>query len=276
VRTALFVGLALVGFAANSLLTRGALDRALIDAPSFTIIRVAAGAITLALLVRLRGTRGSEHGSWAGGFALAAYAVTFTLAYTRIGAAVGALLLFGAVQVTMTAFGLTRGERPRHLDWLGVVLAAGGVVYLAAPGLEAPSFGGSLLMAGAGLSWGLYSVAGRLSRDPLAQTAGNFWRATPIVVAALGAFVSPASATTAGWLLAAASGALASGVGYTLWYAALPHLAAWRAALLQLMVPVVTAALAALTLGESLSTRLVLATGLVTAGVLVTARPARR
>lgn len=277
-RTILLTTAALVGFSANSLLTRAALGAGAIDAPSFTLIRLFTGAITLAILVRLGNRRpGPEEprdarGSWVAALALAGYAVAFTVAYTRIGAAVGALLLFGAVQVTMTGTGLVRGERPRRVDWLGVGLAVAGLVVLTLPGASAPDLAGAVLMLAAGACWGVYSLLGRGSRNPLGTTAGNFARASVLASIALAAALPAAFLSWRGAWLATASGSLASGVGYTFWYAALPALAAWRAALLQLLVPVVTALAAALWLGESISSRLLAATALVIAGVGLTIR----
>ena len=275
-RTALLTAAALTGFAANSLLTRGALGHGWIDAPAFTIIRLATGAITLAILVRARQTPAREHGKWTSAVALAGYAVAFTLAYTRIGAGIGALLLFGAVQVTMITTGLVRGERPLGRDWLAVGLASAGLAWLTLPGAAAPNLTGAVLMLAAGVCWGAYSLAGRSSRDPLATTSGNFWRATLMGVAALGLLMDVSSITWRGALLATASGALASGVGYTLWYAALPHLSAFRAALLQLSVPVITALAAAMLLAESIPARLLVATALVFGGVMLSLRAVRR
>lgn len=280
-RTILFTTAALVGFSANSLLTRAALGAGAIDAPSFTLIRLMTGAVTLAILVRpftsqrgrrTEGDKTSGRDSWTAAAALAGYAVAFTVAYTRIGAAVGALLLFGAVQVTMTGTGLVRGERPRRVDWIGVALAVAGLVVLTLPGATAPDLLGAVLMLAAGACWGVYSLLGRTSRDPLGTTAGNFIRASLLALIALAAALPAASLSWRGALLATASGSLASGVGYTFWYAALPALAAWRAALLQLLVPVVTALAAALWLGEAISSRLLAATALVIAGVWLTVR----
>lgn len=280
-RTILLTTAALVGFSANSLLTRAALGAGAIDAPSFTLIRLITGAVTLAILVRPFTARsappadGPDHrsrGSWVAAFALAGYAVAFTVAYTRIGAAVGALLLFGAVQITMTGTGLVRGERPGRVDWIGVGLAIAGLAVLTLPGATAPDLLGAVLMLAAGACWGVYSLLGRTSRDPLGTTAGNFVRASLLAAIALAAALPAASLSWRGALLATASGSLASGVGYTFWYAALPALAAWRAALLQLLVPIVTALAAAMWLGESLSTRLLAATALVIAGVALTVR----
>lgn len=269
-RVILLTAAALLGFSANSLLTRGALGAGAIDAASFTLIRLSTGAVTLLLLLRWRRAPSGTGGSWRSALALAGYTVAFTFAYTRIGAAIGALLLFGAVQITMTGTGLVRGERPQRIDWLGMALAVSGLVTLTLPGAAAPNLTGALLMLAAGACWGAYSLFGRSSTNPLVTTAGNFVRATALAGAALAALLPNATLTWRGALLAAASGSLASGVGYTLWYAALPYLAAWRAALLQLLVPVLTALLAAAWLGEAISTRLLTATALVVAGVWLT------
>jgi drug/metabolite transporter (DMT)-like permease len=276
VRIALLTTAALIGFAANSLLTRGALGNGWLDAPTFTLIRLTTGALTLALLVRLRSANSAaERGSWTSALSLAGYAVAFTLAYTRIGAGIGALLLFGAVQVTMIVVGLVRGERPLARDWIAVVLASAGLVWLTVPGAAAPNLLGASLMLLAGVCWGAYSIAGRSSRNPLATTSGNFWRATVLCVLVLGLLIDSTTFTVRGALMATASGALASGVGYTLWYAALPSLAAWRAALLQLSVPIITAAAATVMLAESISPRLTIATALVCGGVALS-MPRRR
>jgi len=275
VRVAILTAAALIGFAANSLLTRGALGHGWIDAPAFTVIRLATGALTLALLVRARQKTPARSGGWMSAAWLAGYAVAFTLAYTRIGAGIGALLLFGAVQVTMITVGLLKGERPLGRDWFAVALASAGLAWLTLPGAAAPNVTGAVLMLAAGACWGAYSLAGRASRDPLATTSGNFWRATILGVLALGFLMNTSSVTWRGALMAAASGSLASGVGYTLWYAALPSLTAWRAALLQLSVPVITALAAALLLAESIPSRLLVATALVFAGVALSL-PRRR
>jgi drug/metabolite transporter (DMT)-like permease len=276
VRTALLTTAALIGFAANSLLTRAALTQGWSDAQAFTIIRLATGALTLGLLVRARRMPSGERGRWTSALALAGYAVAFTLAYTRIGAGIGALLLFGAVQVTMILTGLVRGERPLARDWLAVTLASAGIAWLTLPGATAPNTTGALLMIAAGACWGAYSLAGRSSRDPLAATSGNFWRATILGTAALALLVNWSMLTWQGALLAGVSGSLASGVGYTLWYAALPSLTAWRAALLQLCVPVITAIAATILLAEPIPGRLVAAGVLVFAGVLLSLPSGRR
>ncbi|MCI0571313.1 MAG: DMT family transporter [Myxococcaceae bacterium] len=266
---ALLTVLALVGFAANSLLCRAALaggEGRAIDAASFTGVRLAAGAVVLWLLVRARG-RGGPSGRWASALALFAYAAGFSLAYVQLPAGVGALLLFGCVQATMIAAGLLRGERPRALEWTGLVVALVGLVALTAPGASAPAPVGATLMAGAGVAWGIYSLRGRGSSDPLGATAGNFLLAAPLVLPLLLLGKGALHMDTRGVLLAAASGALASGLGYSLWYAALRALTTTRAAVVQLCVPVLAAVGGVLLLGEALTARLVWAGGAVLAGV---------
>src|SRR5579864_150243 len=227
VRVALLTAAALAGFAANSLLTRAGLGGGLIDAATFTGLRLTSGAVMLLLLVRLRGHGRAtlSGGSWSAATMLAGYAIAFTIAYTRIGAGTGALILFGAVQVTMIATGLARGERPSRVDWLGLAVAVVGLVILTRPGLAAPDPEGSLLMAAAGACWGAYSLAGRRRRDPLGATAGNFLRATVFGVLFAAASWPTRHVTPAGAWMAIASGSLASAIGYALWYAALPALA---------------------------------------------------
>ncbi|MFI5177663.1 MAG: DMT family transporter [Vicinamibacterales bacterium] len=269
-RTALLTAAALTGFAANSLLTRGALGAGRLDAATFTFVRLLSGAVTLLLLARMRTRPDATGGSWPAAAALAAYAIFFTLAYRRIGAGVGALVLFGAVQVTMIGTGLARGERPARIDWLGVACALAGLLVFAIPGATAPDVPGTILMALAGVCWGVYSLRGRAARDPLGATAGNFVRATIAGAIFFAAAFASRHITTNGVLLAVASGSLASGVGYTFWYAALPSLAAWRAAILQLIVPVLTALSAVAFLGETITPRLLLATALVAVGVALT------
>lgn len=277
VRTVWLTLAALTGFAANSLLTRAGLGGGLIDAGTFTGLRIASGALTLLILARVRagGRASATGGSWLAAAVLAGYAVAFTLAYARIGAGIGALLLFGAVQVTMIGTGLVRGERPSRLDWVGLLIAVTGLVILTRPGLSAPDPIGATLMAVAGACWGVYSLIGRRRGDPLGATTGNFLRATLFAVAFAAIMWSSRHVTHTGALLAIASGSLASGVGYTFWYAALPSLPAWRAAIIQLLVPVVTAAAAVALLGEPITSRLLIAMGCVIGGVGITVRTGR-
>jgi drug/metabolite transporter (DMT)-like permease len=277
-RTAAFAAAALVGFAANSILCRLALGRARIDPASFTAIRLLSGAIVLLLLIRA--THGGEatraRGSWISAAALFAYAVAFSFAYLRIHAGVGALTLFATVQVTMVGWGWMRGERPRLFEWLGLAIALGGLVALALPGLSRPDPVGLVFMAGAGVAWGIYSLRGRAARDPLAQTAGNFLRSLPAAAGLVVLALPMASLTWSGALSAMASGALASGVGYSLWYAALPGLTATRAGILQLSVPALAAAGGIALLGEPLTERLAVSAAAILSGVALAMLARRR
>ena len=275
-RVVLLTAAALTGFAANSLLTRGALGGHLLDAASFTAVRLVSGAAMLWVLCRIQARPAAQEGGrWASAAMLAGYAIFFTLAYRKIGAGVGALVLFGSVQITMIGTGLVRGERPGVRDWLGVGLAVAGLLVFTIPGATAPDPIGTALMAIAGVCWGVYSLAGRGSRDPLGRTAGNFLMASVFGLVFAAIHWSALDVTRTGLLYATASGALASGVGYTLWYAALPSLAAWRAGVVQLVVPVATAIAATAMLGESITSRLAVATGLVIGGVVLTIIPLR-
>lgn len=276
-RTAIFCVLALIGFAANSLLTRLALRPRLIDAASFTLLRLTAGAAALVVLARLRRPAADlRQGTWTSALLLFAYVVPFSYAYLRIGAGMGALILFGTVQLTMIGWGLIRGERPRAGEWLGLVVAFAGLAALTLPGNARPDPASFLLMAMAGIAWGAYSLRGRRSGDPLGATAGNFLRSVPLalvlIVVALfsrSSLVGVAHATSRGAALALASGALASGVAYTFWYTALPGLTALRAALVQLTVPVLAALGAVVLLDERPSARLLGSGSAVLGGVIV-------
>ena len=267
-RTALLTALALVAFAGNSILCRMALGARLIDPAGFTAVRLGSGALTLWLVVAIRsGGLPRLAGQWGSAAALFLYAAAFSLAYITLGAGTGALILFGAVQLTMILAGLRAGERPRLAEWLGLALAASGLVVLVRPGLTAPSPAGSALMATAGVAWGVYSLRGRGSTEPLRNTAGNFLRALPLALLMLLVAGRGAAWDPRGVLLATVSGALASGVGYAIWYAALPALTATRAALVQLLVPVLAAAGGVVVLGEAIPLRLPVAAALVLGGV---------
>jgi drug/metabolite transporter (DMT)-like permease len=262
-RTAGLTVAALVGFAANSLLCRMALGPRLVDAATFTSIRVVSGALALLILVRVAAAPSSRNatpaggaGSWGSAAALFAYAAAFSFAYLRIGAGAGALLLFGAVQATMLAWALRGGERLRWPEWAGLLAAVAGLAALVRPGLSAPDPAGAALMIAAGVAWGAYSLRGRGARAPLIATASNFARAVPLALALSLACVASMHVSPRGALLAAASGALTSGVGYSLWYAALGGLTATQAAIVQLSVPVLAAAGGVALLGEALTPRL--------------------
>ena len=268
-RAALLTGFSLIAFAANSLLCRLALGGGAIDAGLYAAVRIVSGAATLLLLAVLSGRRRvlGESGDWLSAGALFLYAVPFSFAYRTIPAGIGALILFGCVQATMIGTALFSGERPDLLQWAGLLLALAGLGYLVRPGFAAPPVLGSGLMAVAGVSWGLYSLRGRRSRDPLAETAMNFTRAAPLAAVASLATLGAAHAQPRGILLAVLSGTLASGLGYAAWYSALPLLTATRAATLQLAVPVLAAAGAVAWLGERVSPRLVLASLAILGGV---------
>ena len=268
-RLVAIVGLTLLAFASNSLLARAAIERHGTDPATFTLVRVASGAAMLAALVWARG-HGARGGSWAGALALFAYAIAFSAAYVRIQAGMGALLLFGAVQVTMIGWGLAQGERPAGWQWAGLAVALGGLVLLTRPGGGAPEPIGAAAMLVAGVAWGIYSLLGRAVRAPLPATADNFIRAVLPALAVLGlqrAVAGGLDASATGLLLAGISGAAASGLGYTLWYAVLPHLARVQAAVVQLAVPVIAAAGAVLLLDEPVTARLVLSSAAILGGV---------
>ncbi len=267
-RTALLTALALLAFAGNSILCRMALGSHAISPAGFTAVRLGTGAAALWLLVALRTGGVPKHaGQWTSAAALFAYAAAFSFAYLSLGAGTGALILFGAVQLTMIVAGLRAGERPVAAEWAGLVLAASGLVVLVFPGLTAPAPAGAALMAAAGVAWGVYSLRGRGSTEALRNTAGNFLLTVPMAALLLAFAGGTAGWTVRGTLLAAASGALASGVGYAIWYTALPSLTATRAALVQLLVPVIAAAGGVALLGEAIPLRLPVAAALVLGGV---------
>ncbi len=275
-RTLALTAVAMLAFAANSVLCRLALAQTAIDPAIFTLTRIASGAFVLWLLSAGAGRARPQGGSFAAAFALFAYAAAFSFAYLWLPAGTGALLLFGAVQATMVIAGLARGERPGALQWAGFTLALAGFAALLAPGVSAPAPAGAALMLAAGVAWGVYSLLGRRARDPLGATAGNFLRAVPL--AALLALAARGGAyPVAGLAYAALSGALASGLGYAVWYAALPGLGTAQAASVQLSVPVITAIGGALVLGEAPTLRLVGASMAVLGGIaLVIAARTRR
>ena len=265
----------LVAFAANSLLCRLALGGQLIDPVSFTTLRLASGALLLVLLSRLWTEPGgaeasdaqSVAGSWVSGLALFGYAATFSLAYVSLDAGVGALILFGAVQVTMIGVAFSAGERLSGLQWVGWLAAIGGLAYLALPGSAAPSLAGALLMCVAGIAWGVYSVRGKRVSRPVAMTAGNFARATPMALLASLLALSSLQMQPMGVALALLSGTITSGLGYVLWYRALPWLSTMQASVLQLTVPVIAAAGGIFLLAEQVSARLLLSGALILGGV---------
>ena len=277
--TLVYTVLALAAFAANSVLCRLALAGGAIDAASFSTIRLVAGAITLVALSSAReGHRDvARSGSWGSAVALFLYAVPFSFAYVTLSAGTGALILFGAVQATMIVAALRSGERPMPLEWAGWVMALAGLIYLVVPGLAAPTPVGSGLMGVAGVAWGIYSLRGRDPGAPVETTAGNFVRTVPLAAAMSLFMLGDAYVSVDGVLLASVSGALASGVGYVVWYAALTGLTAARAATVQLAVPVLAAAGGVLFLSETVTRRLVLSAVSILGGVaLAVLRRGRR
>jgi len=301
----------MTAFAGNSLLCRLALKQTSIDAASFTFTRIISGAIALWLIVEFRRrlmidrtaaplverspnspatpkaredgsssvTRHSslpQAGNWPSALALFTYAAAFSFAYISLSAGTGALLLFGAVQATMIIWGLRQGEQLGARQWVGLAFALGGLVALLFPGLSAPPLSGSILMLSAGIAWGIYSLRGQASGDPISETAGNFLRAVPLAAVLSVAFLHWASLDRAGIGFAILSGAIASGVGYAIWYTALPGLRAASAATVQLSVPVLAAAGGILLLGESITLRLLFASVAVLGGIALVVIEKRR
>ena len=259
--------LAMIAFAGNSLLCRAALKHTGIDAASFTSIRLFSGAMMLWLLVNLgRGNR-IGRGNWLSAFALFVYAAAFSYAYLSLPASTGALLLFGAVQATMIGHGIRTGERLLKLQIMGLVIALAGLVGLLLPGLSAPPMFGSVLMLASGIAWGVYSLRGKGAGDPLRVTAGNFLRAVPFAAALSVVMSGRFSLDTAGFCYALASGALTSGVGYSIWYTVLPALKAAKAATVQLSVPVIAALGGVVLLGEPITLRLLLSSLAILGGI---------
>lgn len=260
--------LAMLAFAANSLLCRLALQHGRIDPASFASIRLVSGAVTLAVIARYRvhpGRRGKA--DWLSAAMLFAYVAFFSFAYLTLPAGTGALILFGAVQLTMFSAGMRGGERFAPVAWAGVALAAAGLVWLVAPSVAAPPLVGTALMAVAGVAWGVYSLRGRGIADPLAATASNFAWATPLALAVSLLLAARAHADAAGVGLAVASGAVTSGLGYVAWFAALRHLSAMRAAAVQLSVPLIAALGGMLILSEAFTPRLAVAGAAILGGI---------
>jgi drug/metabolite transporter (DMT)-like permease len=274
-KIAILTLLTMIAFAGNSLLCRAALVGTDIDAASFTGIRLASGAICLFVLARARRSASPEKGSWQSALALFAYAAFFSYAYLSLAAATGALLLFGAVQATMIGYGLWKGERFRPLQLFGFALAIGGLVGLLLPGLSAPPLVGAILMLAAGGAWGWYSLRGRKAVDAIGATAGNFMLSIPFAAALALVMYGGLEVDLAGVGYAVASGAIASGMGYAIWYSVLPALKSGTAATVQLSVPAIAAFGGVILLGEPLSLRLVLASIAILGGIALVIRKAR-
>lgn len=272
-RIAFATAVAMLAFAGNSLLCRLALGSGEMDPASFTAVRIVSGALALGLFVAMRGSGHAWHqGNWPSAFALWIYAAAFSVAYVELSAGTGALLLFGAVQTTMFGWAMAHGERMSKLQWLGVAIAAAGLLMLLLPGASAPTRTGGGAMLAAGVAWGVYSLRGRGAADPTGETAGNFIRAAPLALLALWwaapSWNMPASALTA----AVASGAITSGAGYALWYATVRHLRATHAAVAQLSVPALAALGGVAFLAERLTWQLAVSCFTVLAGVALALR----
>ena len=272
-RTATLATVAMLAFAANSVLARLALAGGSADAFGYTGLRLLSGAAVLALLVRLRHGHGVG-GGWPAAAALLGYALAFSLAYLMLGAATGALILFATVQFGILGWAILKRDRPSPPEWLGIAIALAALAWLLAPGLAAPSPAGAALMLAAGLCWAAYTLIGKSSSAPLADTAGNFLRCLPVAVPLLLAGIARMTLAGAGYAIL--SGAVASGLGYAVWYAVLPSLPRASAAYMQLTVPVITAAGGLVLLGEPLTSRLLLATAGILGGVVLALVAAER
>ena len=268
-RAIVYTSITMLAFAGNSILCRMALKDGAIDPASFTSIRLLSGAVALLLIVLLTSRDASirEHGGWASALTLFLYAVCFSYAYISLSAGAGALILFGFVQGTMIAMALWAGDRPSIAEWLGWLLAFGGLVWLLLPGIEAPPAVGATLMALAGIAWGVYSIRGRDESNPLVSTCSNFVYSIAFVIILSAISYAKADISNRGVALAVISGAITSGVGYVIWYAALNYLRAMQAALVQLSVPAIAAAAGVILLAEPVSLRLLTSGALILGGI---------
>lgn len=264
--------IAMLAFAANSVLCRLALIESegviSIDAASFTSIRLLSGAITLAIIILIRtGELQPQKIKLLPVLMLFTYAICFSFSYINIATATGALILFGTVQLTMILYGLIKGERPGLMAGVGILFAFSGLVYLLLPGISAPPIISAFLMVLAGLAWGVYSLAGKGVDNPIVATCWNFIGTIPLVIITFMVFHNNVQLTQKGIVLAILSGSLASGIGYTIWYKALPHLTATRAATVQLTVPIIAAIGGVILLSEPVTTRMIIASCAVLGGV---------
>ncbi|MCB9993237.1 MAG: DMT family transporter [Hyphomicrobiaceae bacterium] len=262
--------IAMLAFAANSILARMALGQDLIDPASYTLIRLASGALALSLMVwRPNGPLLPKAGSWISGLALITYAAAFSFAYLALDTGTGALILFATVQASMIGWALYKGDRPVPLEWAGLTIAFAALVWLVSPGVSAPDPLGAALMGVAGVAWGIYSLRGRGASNPLGATAGNFLRSVPAALLVFAVFFSGLHASPWGMVLAALSGVVTSAMGYAIWYQALRGLSSTQAAIVQLSVPALAAIGGVGLSGESLSLRFVASCALIIGGVAV-------
>ena len=275
IKTILFTGLALIAFAANSVLCRLALGGSAIDASTFTIVRLLSGVIVLTVILNISkintnsNSSPSTKGSWPASIALFLYAITFSFAYVTLETATGALILFGSVQITMILLSIFSGNRLHISEWVGMAIAFAGFVYLILPGVTTPSVIGFFLMTVSGIAWGVYTLKGRGSKSPIMDTAYNFLRTIPFVIILAIITMKYAHYSSEGILLAALSGGIASGIGYMIWYIALSGLSVTQAAVLQLLVPVIAAVGGIIFVSESISLRLAVSSTMILGGILM-------
>jgi drug/metabolite transporter (DMT)-like permease len=270
-KTSLLSCLALIAFAANSVLCRLALDNRSIDASSFTVIRMLSGVIVLFIIFKLKATKNEvlSKGSWSASIALFIYAISFSYAYLSLDTGTGALILFGSVQITMIFVSMISGARLHITEWGGAVIAFTGFIYLVFPSISTPSLYGFVLMTISGVSWGFYTLTGRSTKNPLMDTTYNFIRTIPFVALLAIITTDYANYTHEGIVLALLSGGITSGIGYTIWYIALRGLTSTQAAVIQLSVPVIAAMGGVLFVSEALTFRLIISTGIVLGGILI-------
>jgi len=267
----LLTAFALIAFAANSVLCRLALGSGTIDAASFTGIRLFSGAIALFIILSIKSSNKdlSSKGSWAASFALFLYAITFSYAYLLVDTGTGALILFGSVQISMILMSLISGTRLHLSEWSGVIIAFSGFVYLIVPSITTPSINGFILMTISGISWGVYTLMGRSSKNPLMDTTFNFLRTIPLVVLLALYAMQNLHFSSEGVILALLSGGITSGVGYTVWYIVLRDLSSTQAAVIQLSVPVIAAIGGVVFVAEVITSRLIISTAVVLSGILM-------
>jgi len=270
-KTIIFTILALVAFAANSVICRLALKDDAIDPGMFTSIRLFSGAVVLIIWVFLSKDRKIEKskGSWFSAAMLFMYAAAFSYAYVSLETGIGALIAFGVVQITMISYSLISGYRLNRLEWFGIIMALAGFLYLLLPGATAPSLIGFLLMTLSGIGWGIYSLRGKNSKHPLVDTAYNFLRTLPFLILLLYFMFRESNFTTKGLLLALLSGAVTSGIGYTIWYMALRGLNSIQASIVQLLVPLIAAIGGVIFVSELISFRLIASSLLILGGIFL-------
>jgi drug/metabolite transporter (DMT)-like permease len=271
VKTLIFTSLALIAFAANSVLCRLALGEKTIDASSFTTIRLLSGAIVLLLITGISSnkSKATTKGSWSASLMLFLYAITFSFAYITLDTGTGALILFGSVQITMILLSLISGNRLHIIEWTGITISFAGFVYLILPGVSTPSTTGFLLMTTAGIAWGIYTLKGRGSNNPLTDTAYNFFRTIPLVIILAIVTMQNAQYSFEGIVLAVLSGGIASGIGYAIWYVALGGLSSTQAAVVQLLVPVIAAFGGVIFVSEVVTLRLTISATMILGGILM-------